>query len=530
MEEVEFRPAAGSSAHIPITRGDFAEFVSEEELGRLLRENPGVVAAVLAAREDRARQVERAQEEERLREEAERARAEEEAFESETEAAEEAQGEVWSFERAVTLAESIRLAPRGQFDAASYAPPEPHVFIPSGVESLAPLRESYDAELILRDPQRHLSVDWAQRGAASTRGHGGLASSLELYKSLPERVRALVDVAGFRSFILTLTPIKSDHALLTALAERWWDSSNTFHLPIGEMTVTPSDFAALTGLRVGGEPIPFDSEMYRDPEALAWFLGQAPAGEAETVHYDQFKRYLHGREPESDLEAEKMARAYLLYLFRATLYPNKRSTVHLSYLPALYDLSTASRFDWGGAALGTCYGFMGAFSRGKKATAGYWRVWELWAYEVLKMYPPENKCPNLRMLPRAMIWGPMYSGKKKSRGSLLAFRTYLDELSGTQVDWNPWSGAEPEPEYLAQSRVVTASRVLLESAFGWRWYLGDRVTRQSLGTLDFQVPGPLPPHASHTDKYTLAELRRFTVPTGLAAFLRPERDYAVYRR
>ncbi|XP_058192286.1 uncharacterized protein LOC131309706 [Rhododendron vialii] len=134
------------------------------------------------------------------------------------------------------------------------------------------------------------------------------------------------------------------------------------------------------------------------------------------------------------------------------------------------------------------------------------------------------------MLPRAMIWGPMYSGKKKSRGSLLAFRTYLDELSGTQVDWNPWSGAEPEPAYLAESRVVTASRVLLESAFGWRWYLGDRVTRQSLGALDFQVPGPLPPHASHTDKYTLAELRRFTVPTGLAAFLRPERDYAVYRR
>ncbi|XP_058192021.1 formin-like protein 7 [Rhododendron vialii] len=41
MGEVEFRPAAGSSVHVPITRGDFAEFVSKEELGRLLRENPG---------------------------------------------------------------------------------------------------------------------------------------------------------------------------------------------------------------------------------------------------------------------------------------------------------------------------------------------------------------------------------------------------------------------------------------------------------------------------------------------------------
>ncbi|XP_058191107.1 uncharacterized protein LOC131308255 [Rhododendron vialii] len=137
------------------------------------------------------------------------------------------------------------------------------------------------------------------------------------------------------------------------------------------MTMTPSDFAALTGLRVGGEPISFDSEIYRDTGALEWFLGQAPAGEAETIHYDQFKRFLHGRAPDSELEVEQMARAYLLYLFGATLYPNKRSTVHMSYLPTLYDLRTASRFDWGGAALGTCYGFMGEFSRGKKATAGY---------------------------------------------------------------------------------------------------------------------------------------------------------------
>ncbi|XP_058189225.1 uncharacterized protein LOC131306815 [Rhododendron vialii] len=132
-----------------------------------------------------------------------------------------------------------------------------------------------------------------------------------------------------------------------------------------------------------------------------------------------------------------MARAYLLYLFGAMVYLNKQATVHLSYLLALRDLRTASRFDWGGAALGTCYDFMGEFSRGKKATAGCWRVWELWAYEVLKMYPLENECPNLRMLPRAMIWGPLHRGKKKSRGSLLAFGSYLDELSGVQVNNTP---------------------------------------------------------------------------------------------
>ncbi|KAI8542702.1 hypothetical protein RHMOL_Rhmol08G0159400 [Rhododendron molle] len=231
-----------------------------------------------------------------------------------------------------------------------------------------------------------------------------------------------------------------------------------------------------------------------------------------------------------ELEEERMARAYLLYLFGATLYPNKRSMVHLSYLPALRDLNTASRFDWGGAALGTCYAFMGEFSREAAAPAGYWRIWELWAYEVLKMFPPVNKCPDLKMLPRAMIWGPLRGSTKKSKKTLMEFRLYIDELSSIQVDWDPWTSAEPEPEYVARNRAMTASRVLLESAFGWQWYLGDRVTRQSLMLEEFLVPGPLPIHASHTGRYTLAELQRFTVPQAASTFTRPRHDYVVYRR
>ncbi|KAI8568939.1 hypothetical protein RHMOL_Rhmol02G0239600 [Rhododendron molle] len=250
------------------------------------------------------------------------------------------------------------------------------------------------------------------------RGFGGPCSSLALYIGLPPKVRELVDAASFREFIQTLTvPVRNDHVVLVALAERWRDTSNTFHLPPGEMTVMLSDFAAITGLRVGGEPIPFDSGIHVDPAALEWFLGEVPQVERGAA---------------------------------------RGSTVHLSYLPALKDLRAASRFDWGGAALGTAYQFFGDASRNGQSMAGYWRVWE--------------------------------------------------------VEWNPWRTSGPEPEYLAQSRVVTASRVLLESAFGWQWYLGDRVVRQSLGYPEFQVPGPLPPRASHTGDYTLAELERYTRP------------------
>lgn len=100
-----------------------------------------------------------------------------------------------------------------------------------------------------------------------------------------------------------------------------------------------------------------------------------------------------------------------------------------------------------------------------------------------------------------------------------------------QVEWKPWGGGMLEPEYIARSRVVITSRGMLESAFLWQWYLGDCVTRQSLDIPMFQVPRPLSPHTSHTDRYTIAKLQRFTTPTiDLSAFLRLERDYSIYQR
>ncbi|KAI8529894.1 hypothetical protein RHMOL_Rhmol11G0010200 [Rhododendron molle] len=110
------------------------------------------------------------------------------------------------------------------------------------------------------------------------------------------------------------------------------------------MTVTPVDFATITGLKVGGEPIPFDSGIHNDRAALKWFLRKVPKIEKGMVRYDQFTRYLQ-KEVTTKREAEQLARAYLLYLFGASLYPSRHSKVHLSYLPTLRNLRTASRFD-----------------------------------------------------------------------------------------------------------------------------------------------------------------------------------------
>lgn len=84
--------------------------------------------------------------------------------------------------------------------------------------------------------------------------------------------------------------------MFTALAERWWDTTNTFHLPrLGEVTLTPADLTGLTGLRVGGTPIPWDFGIHRSDAALQWYLGVtryelSPEPDGGLVHVGAIRR------------------------------------------------------------------------------------------------------------------------------------------------------------------------------------------------------------------------------------------------
>lgn len=236
-ERFEFQPTAGSSGHRPISHNDFAEFVNKAVLDRLLWDNPAVVAAVLTAQEERQKAIVLAQEEERLRDEAERAKVEGEDVLREMEAAERARAEAELPRRTtVTVAKATV---RAAFSATAYVPPTPHLFVLSRFKAYKPRQMDYEAELVLRDPMAHilttwtevyarnllfleleneflyadvfsrcLSMFWKQKRAQQRdiRGHRGVSDSLALYEGLPERVRQLVDKAGIGQFVWILTP------------------------------------------------------------------------------------------------------------------------------------------------------------------------------------------------------------------------------------------------------------------------------------------------------------------------------------
>ena len=52
-----------------------------------------------------------------------------------------------------------------------------------------------------------------------------------------------------------------DKGLITALVERWRLETNSFHLPVGECTVTLKDVSCLLGLSVTGK-IFFAANLY----------------------------------------------------------------------------------------------------------------------------------------------------------------------------------------------------------------------------------------------------------------------------
>ena len=110
----------------------------------------------------------------------------------------------------------------------------------------------------------------------TVRGYGSTAVR-DWYAELPEAVQDLVDLAGFGPFCTGLSRCPARRTLMAALVERWWDTTNSFHFSAtGDLTMTPFDFAILTGLDMGGWPIPYDEDMGQWEAAWIYLLRVRP--------------------------------------------------------------------------------------------------------------------------------------------------------------------------------------------------------------------------------------------------------------
>ncbi|GMP51771.1 hypothetical protein CsSME_00017872 [Camellia sinensis var. sinensis] len=154
--------------------------------------------------------------------------------------------------------------------------PRAHVLPPGTVRHFTGFARRAPVDLLLREPESHLSYDATKVDSRFTRGYGS-TTTREWCMDLPDDVRQIIDKAGFGLFCMGPSRLMASRTLLGALVERWWDTTNSFRFSTtGDMTMTPYDFTMLKGLEVEGQPIPYDSDMDEWEAAWTYLLGAHP--------------------------------------------------------------------------------------------------------------------------------------------------------------------------------------------------------------------------------------------------------------
>lgn len=78
-----------------------------------------------------------------------------------------------------------------------------------------------------------------------------------LVHDLSDAQRDHIGLCGF-GYLLEMPDIHVNHNLLTALVKHFHFEHNTFHLPIGEMMITPEEIYRILRIPFTGEKVDYD--------------------------------------------------------------------------------------------------------------------------------------------------------------------------------------------------------------------------------------------------------------------------------
>ena len=180
-------------------------------------------------------------------------------------------------------------------------------------------------------------------------GSGDLRARFE---SLPKVAKEIVALSGINSQLTALRDLSSQpasSAFLRGLLEFWWDSTNTFHFPWGEMTVTPFDFSMITGFPFGGEPVVIElvkgsNERLRD--LVGDRLASALHVYAQSCPYSVLADELSADELDRQCTPEQLARIYIAHVLSVTILSDRGERFAIGLLICLSDLGQVGDLSW----------------------------------------------------------------------------------------------------------------------------------------------------------------------------------------
>lgn len=159
--------------------------------------------------------------------------------------------------------------------------------------------------------------------------------------------------------------------VVRGLVEHFWDSTNTFHLPFGEMAITPLDMSMIIGVEFSGDTVSMLTTI--PPEEFMGLFG--PVGEGMQGPLFALTSVASAiLAPSTDTLPMQLARLFLFYLVNSTILSKSGSRGHMTIAWDFQDIDRVSRYDWGVTAYSTLISYRSSASRAKVASpilAGY---------------------------------------------------------------------------------------------------------------------------------------------------------------
>nr|XP_012573601.2 protein MAIN-LIKE 1-like [Cicer arietinum] len=282
-----------------------------------------------------------------------------------------------------------------------------------------------------------------------------------------QEVEELVKSSGLYT-LLKCSYEMIDKGLISAFVERWHRDTNSFHLPIGEMTITLDDVSSLLHIPIIGAL--FSVNIFNKDDAaelLGELLGVSLAAayaefnltRTTTVRYSWLLDVYHQRC--ADQHWQMAARAFLLFLVGCTLFSDKSAfAVSVAYLECFRDLNSYGGYAWGIVVLAYLYDNLREASMHQTRTvSGYLTL--LQALVLSQIYDKDYL--------RGVIWKP-----KRDKGLVILFRKALDEIDVDGICWTPYR----EHRLKRPFEVVSLFRGWIRRGPKMYAHLPDRVLRQ----------------------------------------------------
>lgn len=222
--------------------------------------------------------------------------------------------------------------------------------------------------------------------------------------------RSALQNIGFYQ-IAKMRSIKIDKYLISALVERWRPKTNSFHLPIGEMTITLQDISCLWGLPISGKLIvgqydgnwsdmierylgipPEDQEMKkkkRKKEDDTFALSYSRYSITLSKLRDRF-RVMPSNPTQREIDWH--SRALVLEILGSIIFTDSSGdSVPAMYLQFMDNLATHTEYNWGGAVLAMLYRQLNnGAEKARSEIFGPLVLLQLWSWSRLPLGRPKN--------------------------------------------------------------------------------------------------------------------------------------------